>query len=103
MIAVVLAFGETGYAEVVFMADAAGATYPDLSQSSDDARQTSGTRSELTVEVMSDEQTSHTYFTPPSVPRDAVFFLIRPIASLSPTQVGVQVSPGAAGGDTSGR
>ena len=33
----------------------------------------------LTVDVMSDEHTSHTYLTPPSVPRDAVFFLMRPM------------------------
>lgn len=39
-----------------------------------------GVCSELTVEVMSDEQTSQTYLTPPSVPRDAVFFLMRPMA-----------------------
>lgn len=38
---------------------------------------------ELTVEVISEEQTSHTYLTPPSVPREAVFFLIRPM----PTRV----------------
>jgi len=36
-------------------------------------------RAELTVDVMSDEQTSQTYLTPPSVPRDPVFFLMRPM------------------------
>ena len=35
----------------------------------------------LTVEVISEEQTSHTYLTPPSVPREAVFFLIRPMTT----------------------
>jgi hypothetical protein len=32
-----------------------------------------------TVPVMSDEHTSQTYFTPPSVPLIAVFFLMRPM------------------------
>lgn len=32
-----------------------------------------------TVEVMSDEHTSHTYLIPPSVPRVPVFFLMTPM------------------------
>lgn len=39
-------------------------------------------RAELTVDVISDEQTSQTYLMPPSVPRDAVFFLMRPMVPL---------------------
>jgi hypothetical protein len=35
----------------------------------------------LTVDVMSDEQTSHTYLVPPSVPRVPVFFLMTPMVS----------------------
>jgi hypothetical protein len=34
---------------------------------------------ELTVEVISDEQTSQIYFAPPSVPREPVFFLMTPM------------------------
>jgi hypothetical protein len=34
---------------------------------------------EHTVDVMSEEQTSQTYLTPPSVPRVPVFFLITPM------------------------
>lgn len=41
----------------------------------DDARN----RTELTVEVISAEQTSQTYLTPPSVVRVTVFFLMTPI------------------------
>ena len=37
----------------------------------------------LTVDVISAEQTSQTYFTPPSPPRVAVFFRITPIAAIS--------------------
>ena len=32
-----------------------------------------------TVDVISDEQTSQTYFVPPSVPRVPVFFLMTPM------------------------
>ena len=35
----------------------------------------------LTVAVISAEHTSQTYLTPPSVPRMAVFFLMRPMVS----------------------
>lgn len=35
----------------------------------------------LTVDVMSTEQTSHMYLTPPSLPRVAVFFLMTAIAA----------------------
>lgn len=35
----------------------------------------------LTVDVMSTEQTSHIYFTPPSLPRVAVFFLMTAMAA----------------------
>jgi len=36
-------------------------------------------KGELTVEVISAEHTSQIYFSPPSVPRDMVFFLMTPI------------------------
>lgn len=36
----------------------------------------------LTVDVISDEQTSHTYLMPPSVPRVPVFFLMTPMMPL---------------------
>lgn len=36
-------------------------------------------RGERTVEVISAEHTSQIYLSPPSVPRDIVFFLITPI------------------------
>lgn len=40
-------------------------------------------RSKLTVDVISALQTSHTYFTPPSPPRTAVFLRITPMVSSS--------------------
>lgn len=40
-------------------------------------------RHKRTVDVMSDEQTSQTYFVPPSVPRAPVFFLMTPMVPRS--------------------
>lgn len=90
MIAGMLRVREAGNAEVVLVTDIAGAAYahlyylvPSLSVTADDHFVQGGIRCNvrggLTVDVMSDEHTSHTYLTPPSVPRDAVFFLIRPM------------------------
>lgn len=47
------------------------------------AMATERARHERTVEVMSDEQTSQTYFVPPSVPRAPVFFLMTPMVPRS--------------------
>jgi len=46
----------------------------------------------LTVDVMSAEQTSQTYFTPPSPPLAAVFFRMTPMFE-GATRVGVIVNP----------
>jgi hypothetical protein len=72
------AIGEAEDAEIVFVAGAVSASYPDLQMISID---TLNRREQLTVDVISAEQTSQTYFTPPSAPRAAVFLRMTPIAA----------------------
>jgi hypothetical protein len=72
------AIREAEDAEVVFVAGAVSASYPNLQMISIDMLHQGG---QLTVDVISAEQTSQTYFTPPSAPRAAVFLRITPIAA----------------------
>lgn len=80
MLARRFAGGETGYTEVVVLADLFGASDADLGRKSDCRWWMKGRGRTLTVEVMSAEHTSQIYLTPPSVPLTAVFFLMTPMS-----------------------
>jgi hypothetical protein len=79
--------GEALYTKIVLIANWSGASDPDLSWRGQIMTQrehnhelwNEGHLQTLTVDVMSAEQTSQTYLTPPSPPRVAVFFLITPM------------------------
>lgn len=55
---------------------------------------------QLTVDVISDEQTSQTYLMPPSVPRVPVFFLITPIVPHQTRAAAAEVRQAADPGET---
>lgn len=76
-----LATAKALHAEIVVVADTLGASDSYLRPASQPALQLHTSRG-LTVEVISAEQTSQTYLTPPSPPRTAFFFLITPILQL---------------------
>ena len=77
-----IAIGKALYTKIVLIAGTVGTPYSNLEKSAKVANKRVGRRALLTVDVISAEQTSQTYFTPPSLPRVAVFLRMTPMAAI---------------------
>jgi len=75
------AIGEAFDAKIVIIASTVSASDANLAGGQHHLRETRRSSRSLTVEVISAEQTSQTYLTPPSAPRAAVFLRITPMVA----------------------